>query len=409
MRTMRDILNAPYGGKGLWFWFLSPMLFLVSLIWARVAFYRRKKGYAKIPPGTHPRGNFPTVICCGNVIVGGTGKSPFVRALASDFLNQGTFVAIVARGIGKNLKSGVASSPALAHTVQTCFLNELEPRHLSDENREHYELLKMRFPGTRFVVFQGKNRMAALNAFAALAAAHGVSGADAVAILDDGLQSFATPRHVNVCLWDPALLALAPSMCLPVGPYREGCGSQFSSLLGNFDVRVWSRTSRAHWAVFLRTVERALRRFGQEFHSRDVVVVGEPAFFLADAEGGSLCCLPASEPVCGGFAKILCVTGVAHGARFVEEMSSLFPAVHIQHVNLPDHAGLSRHALKALAEASCVMLTAKDYFRWCNNTLFCQSVRGKRVIVVTVDVQLCSIQGEALSPMFFLSQKCSNP
>jgi tetraacyldisaccharide-1-P 4'-kinase len=396
---MRDVVNAPYWKKGTGFWLLSPVLFWVSLVWAFVAWFRRRRGYAAFPVSGNSTGAFPRVICIGNVIVGGTGKSPLVRAVAQSYLNDGFFVGIVARGIGESPVVGAACSPVMKGIAEAGFFKVICQRDLSDENREHFEFLKMQCPGVAFVVFQGANRSAALRAFAALAAARGVEPNRAIVLLDDGLQHFAAPRHCNACVWDPELVAQSPAMCLPVGPYREGVGSLFRSLLAGFDVRLWSRCRPENLRSFSSSVAAALSRHKLSTdHTRDFIAVGEQCFFVAQPAEGSLSELPDGLPIFNNEKTVLCVSGLANGKRFVHELGNRFSAVVFEHVELADHAALSECAVERLRAAKSVVLSAKDYFRWCDHAAFQQSVENKPVVVVSVHVNLFSLDGVPVLP-----------
>lgn len=400
MGFLRRDIDAPFSRKSFVFWMFSPVLFLVSLAWARVAKKRRLRGYAHFP--SVPSGlQYPRVICCGNVIVGGTGKSPVVRHLAQEFLANNNFVAIVARGIGEDLPEGAAVSPAAADLAEKLSLRVLNVSDLSDENREHFELLRMFCPGSLFVIFQGRNRLAALNSFAALAAARERGVANAVAILDDGLQHFKAPRHVNLCLWDPEILKSAPLMSMPVGPFREGMGRDFRNLLESFDARLWSRCYASQTSKFLSNAQQALARFQLNLGTRDYVVMSRQIFFQALVQRGefSLSHLCPSEVIFGKAENVLCITGLARGDLFLRELKACFEGVQFTHVELPDHSALNSAAFDAMQKADCLILSGKDFFRWCATPGFVSCVQAKRLVVCTVDVVLRTVNGESASPL----------
>jgi tetraacyldisaccharide-1-P 4'-kinase len=301
--------------------------------------------------------------------------------------------------MGKDSQTGAACSPVMKGIVEDGFFKILSHHELSDENREHFELLKMRCPGVAFVVFQGADRSAALRAFAALAAAKGIESHRAIAILDDGLQHFAAPRHCNACVWGPELVLEAPAMCLPVGPYREGVGRFFRSLLAEFDVRLWSRCRPENLAAFSTKVANALARFGLSVDSqRDFVVAGEQVFFVAAVAEGAVSVAPDEPLFSRNQMPVLCVSGLANGKRFVSELQEKFSEVVFDHVELADHAALSESAIACLRAAKSVVLSAKDYFRWCDNVVFRESVSNKRVVVVSVEVNLFSLDGNSVLP-----------
>src|SRR5690606_26081264 len=122
------------------------LLIFISFVWASIAYVKRFIGYKKFDSIK----NFPSdlkVICFGNILVGGTGKTPIVRRYAENKLKDGFYIAIASRGI--HGKSVIVYSDDYA-------LENLNK--LSDENREHFELLKNHFPNSNFVIYQNKSR-----------------------------------------------------------------------------------------------------------------------------------------------------------------------------------------------------------------------------------------------------------
>ena len=395
MGHVRKTLDAGFAQKGIGFWVLSPILFVVSLLWAWVASIRRRRGYARF----RDLHKSPRVICCGNILVGGTGKSPIVRHIAQDFLSRNNMVAIVARGIGKGIKTGVACSASLQSNAEKCLLNVLSTCDLSDENKEHFEFLTMRFPEARFAVFQGSNRLAAVNAFSALTASCELPFDRSLVILDDGLQHFAAPRHLNLCVWDPAVVQTAPSMCLPVGPYREGFFWSMKPLLEVFSFRVWSRCRSEKFAEFVSQASTVLKRFGMDVGNQDLFVVGEHVWFVANSATSSslLLCddVVARVQSC---SRALCITGIAHGERFVSELREKFPDGLIDHIELGDHASLSENAICAMSNHETLIFSGKDFFRWRDHEVFAQNARDKNVFVVAMEVSLRARCGDVVSP-----------
>lgn len=123
------------------------------------------------------------VVSIGNVVAGGTGKTPVVAALARRAIERGRRVAIVSRGYGR---------PA--------------GEKLNDENR----LLSRRLPEA--LVVEEKDRVAGARRAAA-------SGADLV-LLDDGFQHRRLRRDADVVLVD-ATRDFGAERLLPLGFLRE--------------------------------------------------------------------------------------------------------------------------------------------------------------------------------------------
>ena len=83
---------------------LTPL----SWIWSAVT-ARRIAGAAPLDPGV-------PVICIGNVTVGGTGKTPVVRAIARRLADRGVGVHLLSRGYGGRLEGPLRVDP-LRHTA----------------------------------------------------------------------------------------------------------------------------------------------------------------------------------------------------------------------------------------------------------------------------------------------------
>src|SRR5690606_14867783 len=125
----------------------------------------------------YDRGLFPAhavevpVVCIGNLTLGGTGKTPLVRYLASKLLAQGIRPGIVSRGYGS--KSG-------------------EP---NDEAIE----LALSLPNVLHV--QNRDRFAAAKELLSVQAANDAESPNLI-ILDDGFQHRRLKRDMDVVLLD---------------------------------------------------------------------------------------------------------------------------------------------------------------------------------------------------------------
>lgn len=157
------------------------------------------------------------VVSVGNVVAGGTGKTPVVAALARIALGRGRRVAVLSRGYGR--AAGESQN---------------------DENR----LLSSKLPGA--LVVEDADRVA--GARRAIA-----SGADLL-LLDDGFQHRRLRRDADVVLVD-ATRDLAAERCLPLGFLREPLGPALSratvALLTRADL-----VSRESLAALRAAVER---------------------------------------------------------------------------------------------------------------------------------------------------------
>lgn len=132
------------------------------------------------------------VICVGNVVLGGSGKTPIVQMLVKYLKNRGFSPHIISRGYGGYLKGPVRVDTSI-HTIGE---TGDEPLMLS----------------AIASVWVSKNKVA--GAKAAIAA-----GAT-VLLLDDGLQNPTLYKDVSFLVIDAAR-ALGNGCVIPAGPLRE--------------------------------------------------------------------------------------------------------------------------------------------------------------------------------------------
>jgi tetraacyldisaccharide-1-P 4'-kinase len=402
--AIRALLDSPLRQRSFWFWLVSPLLFFVAAIWSAVAKLRRYRGYAPFPAGQRP-----LVLCCGNISLGGTGKSPIVRAIARDFLKAGVPVAIVTRGVGAAAEDlvmvGQVCGIPLNRSIEAGAAHAVPADLLGDEAREHLELLRD-IASPAFLVFQGRDRAGAIKAFAEILTARSLSPGRGVCLLDDGLQTFLAPRQMNLCVWDPHLLRSAPAWPPPVGPYRETGLRRFGELLLQFEFRLWSRAPA--WSE-LGDLKAAVRDALAHWQSdvdieRDLFVFEEPWAREARVTTESWCFEgPSSSPeatlqrLSSAFASVLILHGIARGegfSRSVRRHLASDGTVKIHEVALADHGALTTEALSALRTAETLVCTAKDFFRWCDVPRFREAARGKRIVVCGLEVGITRMDGQ---------------
>lgn len=153
---------------------------------------QRLKKFNSVPPEPIKKA---AVIVVGNIVVGGSGKTPFIQWLAKQLDQASLSYGIVSRGYGGKSK----------HWPLEVFANS-NPSMVGDE-----PVLLAASLGCPVVVAPKR-----LEAIALLQKQHSVD----VIISDDGLQHFAMPREIEVVLMDAKRL-LGNEMCLPSGPLRE--------------------------------------------------------------------------------------------------------------------------------------------------------------------------------------------
>ena len=167
---------------------------------------RRLKNYENSPPQKQSKA---VVVVVGNLVVGGTGKTPFIIWLAGQLKAHGLTVGIISRGYGAHqanwphwvtehsLASECGDEPLMLAKQTEC------PVAVSPKRVEALELLNSKVQCD-------------------------------VVISDDGLQHYALARDIEVVLID-AQRQFGNGYCMPSGPLREPL-----SRIEKVDFTVWN-------------------------------------------------------------------------------------------------------------------------------------------------------------------------
>lgn len=163
---------------------LAPLEYLFKKLSSR----RKAKHSMRAPRAPKP------VIIVGNIVVGGTGKTPVIIALARLLIAQGIRPGIISRGYGRTSEAlhivGPKSTPALA----------------GDEPLEIYQ-------ATKCPIVVSEDRNFAVEVL--------VKSADIDIVLsDDGLQHYNLTRQMEIAVFNQ-FHGAGNGHCLPVGPLRE--------------------------------------------------------------------------------------------------------------------------------------------------------------------------------------------
>lgn len=292
----RWLLARWFGQPGL-LWLLLPLEGWYRLL-LRVRRRRAPKPEAPAVP----------VIVVGNLVVGGSGKTPLVLALIEAFAARGLRVGVIARGYGG---SGPFPLPVTADTPVAAAGDE--------------PLLLVRRTGVPLVVDPQRPR-----ALATLLANHAID----VVLSDDGLQHAALPRTVEIAVLD-GRRGLGNGHCLPVGPLREPAVrlESVDFLVANGEVAAPEQLPRQAAAVMTLLTTRLHR-------------VDNPDVSIAP-----------DEFIRQFGAAVAAVAGIGDPARFFASLSAL--GFSVTGHPFPDHHDFSAADLSALAGQPVVM-TEKD-------------------------------------------------
>jgi tetraacyldisaccharide 4'-kinase len=262
-----------------------------------------------------PRPQRPAVIVVGNLLAGGTGKTPAVIALARALSARGWRVGLLARGY-----RAARDEPRLVDATSDASENGDEPVLLAS--------------ATALPVAAGRRRAAAL---ALLRREH--AELDLV-ISDDGLQHVDLPRTMEVVVFDRR--GVGNGRLLPAGPLREPIGHahDMDAVLVNGD----APSPVSGPLVFRFAVEPvSVRALG-------------PGQIDPDT-GGSLVLSTADFVRRVAGRPIDALAGIGQPERFFEALRGL--GLAIREHPLPDHARIDAATVAAL-DAPFVVMTSKD-------------------------------------------------
>ena len=251
------------------------------------------------------RGRMPVpVVVVGNILVGGTGKTPLVIHLALDLRARGRHPGIVSRGYRGNG----------AHTHEVTAASD--PGVVGDEPL----LLARR---TECPVFVGRDRLAAARNLLAT-----YPQCDLL-IADDGLQHYRLERDVEIALVDGR--GMMNGWALPAGPLREPV-----SRLGMVDALVLNGTAVSPAPTFAGTTF-AMTLLGERFYRLDESMTSCGAADLA--------------------GKILhAVAGIGSPPRFFDQLTAM--GLNFSAHPFADHHDFSADEMQFAGDA--ILTTEKD-------------------------------------------------
>ena len=182
------LIDAWYN-KSFWLYLLSPLTFIFSALvrW-------RKNSYLKNPSKVWIS-DIPIVVV-GNITMGGTGKTPLVKYIASELKQRGYKPGLVSRGYGGKFSGTLEVN------------NESTFKETGDEAQL---LSKLQIP---FFIDKDRSRAART-----LQEKHDCD----VIISDDGLQHYKMDRKVEIAVID-GVRRLGNGLAFPAGPLREPKG-----------------------------------------------------------------------------------------------------------------------------------------------------------------------------------------
>ena len=187
LSTLQRTLTHAWTHRGLLAWLLWP----VALLFGTLSALRR----AMYQVGLLKMQRVPAlVIVVGNVVAGGSGKTPVVMALVRHLQARGVRVGVISRGYGRRARdcqevlddsviSDVGDEPALIKRATSA------PVFVAARRFDAARSLLERYPETQVI------------------------------LCDDGLQHLGLQRDLEICVFDDR--GIGNGFLLPAGPLRE--------------------------------------------------------------------------------------------------------------------------------------------------------------------------------------------
>ncbi|MDB4021688.1 tetraacyldisaccharide 4'-kinase [Litorivicinus sp.] len=299
-------MNFKYGWPARWrrpASIMSRMLRQYILSWMT----KKRERIAQAPKVT----DIIPVVCIGNLVVGGSGKSPLVADVAERLLKEGFHPGIVSRGYGGKVKD---------------LPIEVSDDSLATNVGDEPLMLKKRL-GCPVVVCRNRAR-----AVARLIFHHSVD----VVLSDDGLQNSSLWRDVSVCVFNKDQ-GIGNGLELPFGPLREPL-----IMLEHMDAIVITGTDYPKEMLQDMGIETAVPVFGSVSRLAYAYRSDDPEIRI------SLHTLPS-------YGEFNAVAGIATPARFFDGLDQA--GLLITRHAYPDHHRYVKDDLKGIVN---LITTEKD-------------------------------------------------
>ena len=184
--TSRSFVVDSWYNKSIWLYLLYPFSLLFSYLTSR-----RRRKFLKDKSESY-KSNTP-IIVVGNLTIGGTGKTPLVKYIATELIKRGYKPGIVSRGYGGKFKETLKVD---------------ENTSVKETGDEAQILSKLNIP-----FYIDKNRVRAVQK---INKNHDCD----VIISDDGLQHYKMKRDIEIAVID-GKRRFGNKLTFPAGPLRE--------------------------------------------------------------------------------------------------------------------------------------------------------------------------------------------
>jgi subfamily B ATP-binding cassette protein MsbA len=311
-------LEKAWYNRSYWLWLLWPL----SLVTKKVSELRLKKFLTGKTKSW--KANIPLIVV-GNIVAGGTGKTPFVIWLSKKLLDLGYKPGVISRGYGGKAKK----YPLVMEDSTRVRMSGDEP--------------KLIYQNAKVPVYVSPNRVAAAKQM--------IEETDCnVIISDDGLQHYQLNRDIEIVIFDGSR-GIGNELCLPAGPLREPV-----KRIESVDFIVSSNKSLSKQGIN----ENAIMKYKATEWVR-----------LSDQKKVTLNSWPLGKVIHG-------VAGIGNPSKFFTTLKELNFKV-IEH-SFPDHYQFTEDDL-TFSEKLPIVMTEKDAAR-------CHKIQVKNIWVLKIEAEL---------------------
>ena len=301
---------------------MQILLKILSLIYGSVIFIRNKLYDLNILKSK--KAENVEVICIGNIVVGGTGKTPAVQYFVKKYLNEGKKVGILSRGYKGKRKEGLL----LVRNDKEILATSVES---GDEAYLH--ALNLKVP-----VAVSKDR------YKGAVYLRDVCKVDVI-IMDDGFQHRKLTKDKNIILID-ATNPFGGNDYLPKGRLRESLES-----LKRVDELIITKSNY----VNNETLEKIKQRLSKYEKKISIATFSEENFYNMNGEEKELSIVKDK--------KILIFSSIANPKIFYETVKRLEPS-QIEEIKFEDHHLYKLEEIKNISEkgkdCDYIVTTEKD-------------------------------------------------
>ena len=304
--------------KRLWLWILWPLSRLIEFLVKR----RRNKYLQNLQLSWKP--DIPLIVV-GNIVVGGTGKTPFVIWLSKLLEDQGYKPGIVSRGYGSK-----------SNQYPLIIDNDSRVADSGDEP---------------LIIHRNTNRPVCVSPNRTEAVKKLLQETDAdIIISDDGLQHYKLNRDIEIIVFD-GLRGIGNNLCLPAGPLREPL----------------ERTKDADFIV------SSTKRLEIDEIHEDCLMTYKPLEWVRLSDNKRF---PANDwPLS---RSVHAVAGIGNPSKFYSTLSSL--GLNIMEHSFPDHYQFKEEDLD-FEDNHPILMTEKDAVR-------CMDMNNKNLWYLSIEAEI---------------------